>query len=260
MYRANGGYEALKKVLDSMSPDDVINEVKKSALRGRGGAGFPTGMKWSFVPKDSPKPKYVVCNADESEPGTFKDRYLMERDPHMLIEGMLIAAYALGAKTNYIYTRGEYKYLIDIMDVALEEARAAGLLGDKILGTDFSCEIYTHTGAGAYICGEETALLSSLEGHARTSAHEASLPCCLRSVCVPDRRQQRRDADRRARHHQDGRRGLSETRNRKERRHKALVRLRSRQSSRRLRTADGLRRHGKVHHGRLRRNARTARN
>jgi len=121
-------------------------------------------MKWSFVPKDSPKPKYVVCNADESEPGTFKDRYLMERDPHMLIEGMLIAAYALSSKTTYIYTRGEYKYLIDIMDVAIEEARAAGLVGNKILGTDFSCEVYTHTGAGAYICGEETALLSSLEG------------------------------------------------------------------------------------------------
>jgi NADH-quinone oxidoreductase subunit F len=132
VYRRNGGYEAIKKVLDSMSPDDVINEVKKSALRGRGGAGFPTGMKWSFVPKDSPKAKYVVCNADESEPGTFKDRYLMERDPHMLIEGMLIAAYALGARRNYIYTRGEYKYLIDIMDVALDEARAAGLLGEKI--------------------------------------------------------------------------------------------------------------------------------
>src|SRR5713226_9406868 len=164
VYRQHGGYEALKKAVTSMSPDDVINEVKKSSLRGRGGAGFPTGMKWSFVPKDSPKPKYVVSNADESEPGTFKDRYLMERDPHMLIEGILIAAYALGAKSNYIYTRGEYKYLIDIMDAALDEARAAGLLGDKILGTDFSCEIHTHTGAGAYICGEETALLSSLEG------------------------------------------------------------------------------------------------
>ncbi|MGH9882146.1 MAG: NADH-quinone oxidoreductase subunit NuoF [Pyrinomonadaceae bacterium] len=164
VYRQNGGYEALKKVLASMSPDDVINEVKKSALRGRGGAGFPTGMKWGFVPKDSPKPKYVVCNADESEPGTFKDRYLMERDPHLLIEGMLIAAYALGARTNYIYTRGEYRYLIDIMDRALEEARAAGLLGKNILNSDFSSEIYTHTGAGAYICGEETALLSSLEG------------------------------------------------------------------------------------------------
>jgi NADH-quinone oxidoreductase subunit F len=164
VYRANGGYEALRKVLDGMSPDDVIGEVKKSALRGRGGAGFPTGMKWGFVPKDSPKPKYVVCNADESEPGTFKDRYLMERDPHMLVEGMLIAAYALGARTNYISTRGEYRYLIEIMDAALEEARAAGLLGEKILGTDFNCEIYTHTGAGAYICGEETALLNSLEG------------------------------------------------------------------------------------------------
>src|SRR5438045_1912730 len=165
VYRAHGGYEALKKAVSTMSPDDVINEVKKSALRGRGGAGFPTGMKWSFVPKASPKPKYVVCNADESEPGTFKDRYLMERDPHMLIEGLLIAAYALNAKVNYIYTRGEYRYLIDIMDVALDQACAAGLLGDKILGTEFSCEIYTHTGAGAYICGEETALLSSLEGN-----------------------------------------------------------------------------------------------
>jgi NADH-quinone oxidoreductase subunit F len=164
VYRQHGGYEALKKVLGGMSPDDVINEVKKSALRGRGGAGFPTGMKWSFVPKDSPKPKYVVCNADESEPGTFKDRYLMERDPHMLIEGMLIAAYALGSRAAYCYTRGEYRYLIEIMDQAIEEARSAGLVGEKIMGSDFSCEVYTHSGAGAYICGEETALLNSLEG------------------------------------------------------------------------------------------------
>ena len=163
VYRQHGGYEALKKAL-AMSPADIIEEVKKSALRGRGGAGFPTGMKWSFVPKDSPKPKYVVCNADESEPGTFKDRYLMERDPHMLIEGMLIAAYALGSKATYIYTRGEYRYLIEIMDRAIEEARAAGLAGNNILDSDFSCEVYTHTGAGAYICGEETALLNSLEG------------------------------------------------------------------------------------------------
>jgi len=137
VYRRNGGYEALKKVLDGMSPDAVINEVKKSALRGRGGAGFPTGMKWSFVPKlkegqEGQPPRYVVCNADESEPGTFKDRYLMERDPHMLIEGMLIAAYALSAKVNYIYTRGEYRYLINIMDEALDEARKAGLLGENL--------------------------------------------------------------------------------------------------------------------------------
>src|SRR5437868_13415257 len=163
-YQACGGYRSWRKVVESMKPAELIDEVKASGLRGRGGAGFPTGMKWSFVPKDSPKPKYVVCNADESEPGTFKDRYLMECDPHMLIEGMLIAAYALGAKVNYIYTRGEYRYLINIMDEALDEARKANLLGEKILGTNFSCEIYTHTGAGAYICGEETALLSSLEG------------------------------------------------------------------------------------------------
>ncbi len=163
VYQDTGGYKSLKKAL-GMSQDDVINEVKASALRGRGGAGFPTGMKWSFVPRQSPKPKYVVCNADESEPGTFKDRYLLERDPHSLIEGMLIAAYALGSKDCYIYYRGEYNYLIDIMDQAIAEAKATGIVGKNILGTEFSCEFYTHTGAGAYICGEETALLSSLEG------------------------------------------------------------------------------------------------
>jgi NADH-quinone oxidoreductase subunit F len=164
VYQDTGGYKSLKKAL-GMSQDEIINEVKASALRGRGGAGFPTGMKWSFVPRQSPKTKYIVCNADESEPGTFKDRYLMERDPHALIEGMIIAGYALGSTTGYIYTRGEYKYLIDIMDRALEEARAAGLLGKNILGSGFDHDIHTHTGAGAYICGEETALLSSLEGY-----------------------------------------------------------------------------------------------
>ncbi len=164
VYRETGGYKSLEKAL-KMAPADIIEEVKKSALRGRGGAGFPTGMKWSFVPKDSPKTKYVVCNADESEPGTFKDRYLMERDPHALIEGMLIAGFALGSTTGYIYTRGEYRYLIDIMDVALAEAREAGILGDNVMGSGFKMDIHTHTGAGAYICGEETALLSSLEGY-----------------------------------------------------------------------------------------------
>ncbi len=163
VYQETGGYKPLKKAL-SMSQDDIINEVKTSALRGRGGAGFPTGMKWSFVPRNSSKQKYVVCNADESEPGTFKDRYLLERDPHALIEGMLIAAYALGSQACYVYYRGEYNYLIDVMDKAIAEAKAAGLIGKNILGTDFSCEFYTHTGAGAYICGEETSLLSSLEG------------------------------------------------------------------------------------------------
>jgi NADH-quinone oxidoreductase subunit F len=162
-YQSSGGYESLKKAL-AMEPAAIIDEVKKSALRGRGGAGFPTGMKWSFVPKDSPKPKYVVCNADESEPGTFKDRYLMEYDPHGLIEGMIIACYALGGHTGYIYTRGEYKYLIDIMDAAIAEAREAGILGPNVMGSGYACDLHTHTGAGAYICGEETALLSSLEG------------------------------------------------------------------------------------------------
>ncbi len=163
VYKETGGYESLKKAME-MSQDDIINEVKASALRGRGGAGFPTGMKWGFVPRQSPKPKYIVCNADESEPGTFKDRYLLERDPHALIEGMLIAAFALGSQCCYIYYRGEYKYLIDIMDKAIEEAKAANIVGENILGSDFTCHFYTHTGAGAYICGEETALLSSLEG------------------------------------------------------------------------------------------------
>jgi NADH-quinone oxidoreductase subunit F len=164
VYRETGGYKSLEKAL-KMTPAEIIDEVKKSALRGRGGAGFSTGLKWSFVPKETPKQKYVVCNADESEPGTFKDRYLMERDPHALIEGMIIAGWALGANTGYVYTRGEYRYLIDIVDVALAEAREAGILGDNILGSGFKMDIHTHTGAGAYICGEETALLSSLEGY-----------------------------------------------------------------------------------------------
>lgn len=163
VYRETGGYKSLEKAF-GMTQDAIIQEVKDSALRGRGGAGFPTGMKWSFVPRDSPKPKYVVCNADESEPGSFKDRYLLERDPHALIEGMVIAGFALGAATGYIYYRGEYNYLIGVMDEALKEAREAGLLGENILGSGFSMDIHTHTGAGAYICGEETALLSSLEG------------------------------------------------------------------------------------------------
>jgi len=164
VYRKNGGYEAIKKVLDSMSPDDVINEVKKSALRGRGGAGFPTGMKWSFVPKDSPKPKYVVCNADESEPGTFKDRYLMEFVPHLLIEGLIVSSYAIGSNRTYIYIRGEFAWIVDILNQAIAEAKNNGWLGKNILGTGFDCEIYVHRGAGAYICGEETSLIESLEG------------------------------------------------------------------------------------------------
>ena len=150
--------------------------MKTSNLRGRGGAGFPTGMKWSFVPRTSPKPKYIVVNADESEPGTCKDRLLIENDPHQLIEGMPDRRPAPWARTQgYIYIRGEYRYLIDIMDRAIAEAYARGYLGKNILGTGFDFDLYTHTGAGAYECGEESALLESLEGKRGDPAHQAAV-------------------------------------------------------------------------------------
>jgi NADH-quinone oxidoreductase subunit F len=164
VYRKNGGYASVEKALKTMSANDVVEEVKKSGLRGRGGAGFPTGMKWSFLAKPEGVERYLVCNADESEPGTFKDRYLMEMIPHALIEGMITSSYALGAKTSYIYIRGEYFYVARILEKAIDEAYAAGLLGKNILGTDFSHDCYVQVGGGAYICGEETALLESLEG------------------------------------------------------------------------------------------------
>ncbi|HEV3331811.1 MAG TPA: NADH-quinone oxidoreductase subunit NuoF [Bryobacteraceae bacterium] len=162
-YLATNGYEAFTKAA-GMKPEQIIEEVKISNLRGRGGAGFPTGMKWSFVPRNSPKPKYIVVNADESEPGTCKDRLLMEYDPHELIEGVLIAGLAVDAHAGWIYIRGEYRYLIEIMDQAIGEAYKKGWLGKNIQGTGFDFELYTHTGAGAYECGEESALLESLEG------------------------------------------------------------------------------------------------
>jgi NADH-quinone oxidoreductase subunit F len=165
VYRGQGGYTLLAEVLGKKPPGECIEVVKASGLRGRGGAGFPTGLKWSFVPKDSPKPRYVVCNADESEPGTFKDRELMQKNPHLLIEGMILAGYAIGAKTGYIYLRGEFDYIQKILDRAIGEARAAGLVGKSVAGSGVEFELHTHLGAGAYICGEETALLSSLEGH-----------------------------------------------------------------------------------------------
>ncbi len=162
-YCREGGYKALEKAM-KMAPADVVEEVKKSGLRGRGGAGFPTGMKWSFLAKPEGVPRYLVCNADESEPGTFKDRYLMEFLPHLLIEGLVISSWALDSHRTYIYIRGEYWWIIDILEQAIEEARANGFVGKNIMGTGFECEIYVHRGAGAYICGEETALLESLEG------------------------------------------------------------------------------------------------
>ena len=162
-YRATGGYEALAKGLE-MEPDEVIEEVKKSGLRGRGGAGFPAGVKWGFIPKQIDRPKYLVCNADESEPGTFKDRVLMESDPHQLIEGCALCCYAVGANTCYIYIRGEYARQAEILETAIAEAYEAGILGDSVLGSGFKLDMWIHRGAGAYICGEETGMLESLEG------------------------------------------------------------------------------------------------
>ena len=165
-YKKVGGYEALKKVLTTdMSQDDVINELKTAALRGRGGAGFSTGMKWSFMPKNKPGQKYIVCNSDESEPGTCKDRDILRYNPHALVEGMIIAGYAIGASAGYNYMRGEFQTEpFEHFEAALAEAREAGLLGENILGSGFNFELYGHLGAGAYICGEESALLESLEG------------------------------------------------------------------------------------------------
>lgn len=163
-YRKHGGYRSVEKALNTLTPDEVTEEVKKSGLRGRGGAGFPAGMKWSFLAKPEGVPRYLVVNADESEPGTFKDRYLMEFIPHLLIEGMITASYALGSNASYIYIRGEYAWIVDILEQAIAEAKQNGWLGKNILGKGYDLEIYVQRGGGAYICGEETALLESLEG------------------------------------------------------------------------------------------------
>ena len=161
-YKERGGYQTLKKAL-SKKPEDIISEVKESGLRGRGGAGFPTGIKWSFLP-DNKEDRYLLCNADEGEPGTFKDRMMMERAPHQLLEGMLISAYAIQSKKSYIYIRGEYQKAYKILQTALEAVKKEGLIGKNILGSKFSHEIDIYLGAGAYICGEETGMISSLEG------------------------------------------------------------------------------------------------
>ncbi len=161
-YKTRGGYKTLQQAL-SIKPEEIIAEVKESGLRGRGGAGFPTGIKWGFLP-DSKEPRYLLCNADEGEPGTFKDRMMMERAPHQLIEGMLIAAYAIKSKKSYIYLRGEYQKAYKILKQSLKEAYQAGYIGKKIMGTSFSHEMDIYLGAGAYICGEETGMISSLEG------------------------------------------------------------------------------------------------
>ena len=162
-YLEDGGYKELKQAL-KMKPGEVTEEVKKSGLRGRGGAGFPAGVKWGFIPPNNKKPVYLICNCDESEPGTFKDRYIVHQDPHQLIEGMVISCFAVGAKVAYIYIREEFPEAAEIVEKAIKEAKKEGYLGKNICGTKFSCEFYVHRGAGAYICGEETGLIESLEG------------------------------------------------------------------------------------------------
>jgi len=164
VYRKNGGYRSVEKALKTMSPQNVLEEVQASGLRGRGGAGFPTGMKWSFLAKPEGVPRYLLCNADESEPGTFKDRYLMEKIPHLLVEGMITSSYALGANQSYIYIRGEYMFVLEIVEKAIAEAYANGWLGKNILGSGYDLDLAIAPGGGAYICGEETALIESLEG------------------------------------------------------------------------------------------------
>ena len=163
VYLSRGGYAALRGVLSQRSPNQLTELVERSGLRGRGGAGFPTGVKWRFLPNDG-RPHYLICNADESEPGTFKDRYLMENDPHLVLEGCLLAAYAVEARVGYIYIRGEFREQEQILDRALAEARERGYIGKNIQRSGFDCELYVHRGAGSYECGEETALLESLEG------------------------------------------------------------------------------------------------
>ena len=164
VYRKNGGYRSVEKALKTMSPEDVVEEVKKATLKGRGGAGFPTGLKWSFLAKPEGVPRYLLCNADESEPGTFKDRYLMEKIPHLLIEGMIVSSYALGSILSYIYIRGEYMWVLEILEKAIAEAYSKGFLGKNILGSGFDLDLRVAPGGGAYICGEETAMIESLEG------------------------------------------------------------------------------------------------
>jgi len=164
-YQSRGGYQVLKKILSEKTPpDQIIDEVKKSGLRGRGGAGFPTGLKWSFINRNAPGQRYIVCNSDEGEPGTFKDRDILRYNPHQLVEGMIIAAYTIGASAGYNYIRGEFWEPYERFEAAIAEARVAGLLGKNILGSGFDFELYSHLGAGAYVCGEETALLESIEG------------------------------------------------------------------------------------------------
>ena len=235
-----GGYEGLKKAC-GMTPEAVVEEIKTSGLRGRGGAGFPTGLKWSLMPKADGRPHYLVCNADESEPGTFKDREIMRWTPHQLIEGCAIAAYAIGAERCYIYIRGEFTDPLAIMQQAVEEATAKGALGANVLGSGKRIEMMLHRGAGAYICGEETAMLNSLEGKRGNPRIKPPYPAQAGAVRDADHDQQRGDARRGAAHHHAGRRVVQGTlaQQPQEHRHQADLGLRPHPAAGQLRGHDG---------------------
>ncbi|NOZ60745.1 MAG: NADH-quinone oxidoreductase subunit NuoF [Calditrichaeota bacterium] len=175
-YLKRGGYQTIAEKIPALSPAEVLEEVKKSAIRGRGGAGFPAGIKWSFLPKDNDKPVYLICNGDEGEPGTFKDRVILEENPHMLIEGMILASYAIRAKHAYIYIRGEYGFALERVKAAVKEAYETGYLGKPLKGTDFVCEITVHKGAGAYVVGDETGLMNSIEGKKGQTRNKPPFP------------------------------------------------------------------------------------
>ena len=237
-YEKVGGYQGLRDAFKKFTPETLIAEVKTSNIRGRGGAGFPTGMKWSFLPKDV-FPRYLCCNADESEPGCFKDRYLIDESPHQLIEGLLIASYALQVNTSFIYIRGEYHDQRLLLERAVEEARAGGYIGKNILGSGFDCDVIVHGGAGAYICGEETALIESLEGLRGQPRLKPPFPAIkglygqptvvnnVETLCnMPHIVAARRRVVQGARH-------------RKERRHEGVLLQRPYQSARQLRDATG---------------------
>ena len=233
VYERRGGYESLRKAL-AMTPEELLEQLKASGLRGRGGAGFAMGTKVSFLPKGT-MDKYLVCNADESEPGTFKDRELMQKNPHLLIEGIIIASYAAGANRSFIYIRGEYALQADVLDAALQEARDAGYVGEEILGSTHSLSMVVHRGAGAYICGEETGLLDSLEGKRGNPRLKPPFPANQGLYQGPTLINNVETLSTRAGDHRDGRRGVREARRRDLDRHQARVGLRPRQAARQLR-------------------------
>ncbi len=238
-YLATGGFSAFRKARE-MKPEQIVDEVKASALRGRGGAGFPTGLKWSFVPRTSPKPKYIIVNADESEPGTCKDRLLMEYDPYQMIEGILIASLAVDSHAGYIYIRGEYRYLIELLDRVIAEAYSKGYLGKNIAQTGWDFDLYTHTGAGAYECGEETALLDSIEGKRGIPRMKPPFPAVAGAWGFPTLLNNVETFSAIPGDHRRRRRGFRSAWDPKKRGHASRLHLRSREQAGRLRVTAGL--------------------